>query len=153
MTEKTQIRQSRLTNSQIDEKLDVSMRADWLKMRSGIYVQKSRRIEIIEEVRSIVNSLYDGEINLDLSHELDDDFVPKVLSYYWDNDELYIEVSDESFLNKLVKLSFSITENKKILNVINSESREVYLKLRDGLTPTNDDIQTLVLELFERELV
>ena len=130
---------------EIDEKLPIGMRQDWLKMRSGVYVQKHRRNEIIEEVKGIVlDRNFGEEIEHDLISELDDDYTPNILDYYWENDEFVVDLED-----KLLVLRFTTIDNRKILNSIDSEAREIYLKLRDGLTPIKDDVHYLVLELYE----
>lgn len=41
----------------IDENLPVHMRSDYLKMKNGIYVSKRKRLEIIDEIRTILKDI------------------------------------------------------------------------------------------------
>ena len=46
--------------SLIDERLDLELRADWLRLRAGVAVQKQRRLRVEEAVREILGDTIDG---------------------------------------------------------------------------------------------
>lgn len=125
----------------IDLKLPVSMRDDWRRILDDSHVVRSRRFEILDEIREIVKE-HEQEIekskkNLPVEYQsgwdIEEDRDTHEIVHYF-----FIESSTH-----LVKLYMDEEANSVWLSHLSGIPRQAYLKLREAIIVDKDEIYAL----------
>lgn len=126
----------------IDLKLPVSMRDDWRRILEDSHVVRSRKNEILDEIREIVKE-HESEIDQTSKKEK-----PPEYEFGWESEKDSVTNNSVSYFFiednfHLVKIYMDEEACSIWLSRLSGVPRQAYIKLRDGVDTDRDEILEL----------
>lgn len=126
----------------IDLRLPASMRDDWRRILDGSHVVRSRRFEILDEIREIVKE-HDEQIDMDSRKSQEKNY-----EFGWDSEldsvtkqqNVYFFIESD---NHLVKIYMDEEACSIWLSRLAGTARQAYMKLKDGIDADREEILEL----------